>query len=165
MPYSAYPAVGQFGLTRIPGVTGLLVDAGQRIVGSGSHYTHAFIYIGNWEVVQAEPGGARRRPLADVLGGRPAVYSDFALSDAERESIVDHAIGMVGTPYSFLDYAAIGAARLLHTKALENYVGDTGHMICSQLVDEAFACAGIELFPDRIPGDVAPGDLARLIGA
>ena len=37
-------------------------------------------------------------------------------------------------------------------------------MICSQLVDEAYKRAGVQLFDDnRLPGDVDPNDLWELI--
>lgn len=163
---TSYPQPGDFGLTRIAGTTGKLVSIGQRIVGSGSFYTHAFVYLGNGEIIEAEPGGARKTLLSHALQGRKtAAYSDFDLTPAQRSAIVSAAESLLGTPYSFLDYLAIGEARLLHTTRLERYVSDTGHMICSQLVDECYRRAGIELFPNRISGDVAPGDLAKLIGA
>jgi cell wall-associated NlpC family hydrolase len=160
------PLPGDIGLCRISGTTGRLVSAGQCLIGSGSYYTHAFVYVGAGEVIQAEPGGAKRVFLSEALNGRRRVaYSSFPLTDAQRGAIVSAAESLIGTPYSYLDYAAIGAARLAHIDALERFVENTHHMICSQLVDECYRRAGIELFPNRIPGDVAPGDLARLIGA
>jgi cell wall-associated NlpC family hydrolase len=142
------------------------VSAGQRAVGSGSYFTHAFVYIGNGEVIQAQPGGASRVLLSEALDGRKRVaWSAFPLTDNERAVIVSAAKWYLGTPYSFLDYLAIAEARLLHRRRLERYVSTTSHMICSQLVDECYRRAGIELFPGRLPGDVAPGDLAKLIGA
>lgn len=163
MSITLTPQVGAFGLVRIPGFTGSLVSAGQRLIGSGSHYTHAFIYMGNAMVVQAEPGGARMRSLASA--GIDPVYSAMPLSDAERLAITTAAFNLIGTPYSFLDYAAIGANRLLHLDALERYEDSTHHMICSQLVVECYRRAGIELFAGRSAGDIVPGDLAHLIGA
>lgn len=156
---------GDFGLVRISGVTGSLVSAGQRLIGSGSYYTHAFVYVGGGQAVQAQPGGAIRADVLDIVQGRRLATSNLPLTGRQRADIVEAALSLDGTPYSFLDYAAIGARRLLHVSALENYVSDTGHMICSQLVAECYRRAGIELFTGRIPGDVAPGDLARLIGA
>jgi cell wall-associated NlpC family hydrolase len=163
---TSYPLPGDFGLTRIAGVTGKLVSVGQRAVGSGSYFTHAFVYVGNGHIIEAEPGGARLSTLAHALeGGKHAVYSDLELTGAQRRDIVSAALSLKGTPYSFLDYLAIGEARILRTKHLEHFVADSGHMICSQLVDESYRRAGIDLFPGRLTGDVAPGDLARLIGA
>lgn len=159
------PSAGDFGLVRISGPTGAAVSLGQRLIGSGSYYTHAFIVIGDGTVVQAQPGGAERVSLADAVGNRRVAYSAFPLWSGQRYDIARAAVSLIGTPYSFLDYLAIGEARLLHSKRLEDFVRDTGHMICSQLVDECYRRAGVELFPGRIAGDVTPGDLARLIGA
>lgn len=158
------PQTGDFGLVRIPGFTGELVSLGQRMVGSGSYFTHAFLVLNKYSVIQAQPGGAVVTSLESAVGGRRVAYSNFALSDAQRNAIERAGLEMQSTPYSYLDYLALAAYRA-RFPLLERYIADTGHMICSQLVDEAYRAAGIELFPNRAPGDVAPGDLANLIGA
>lgn len=163
---SENPRPGDFGLVHVDGFTGKLISTGQRIVGSGSYFTHAFLVVENGDVVQAQPGGAERVSLSEALNGRTRVaYSDFALTDAQRAEIVSVALSLVGTPYSFVDYAAIGAYRLTPFHWFEDFVSSDGHLICSQLVEEAYMKAGLLLFPRRPTGDVAPGDLARLIGA
>lgn len=162
---TASPQIGDIGLVRITGLTGKLVSFGQRLIGSGSYFTHAFVYVGNGMVVQVQPGGAEIVSLAEAVGNRRVAYSSILLSVARREAIADYAKALEGTPYSFLDYAAIGMRRLLRSSLLERFVGDSRHMICSQLADEAYAQAGIHLFPNRLAGDVTPGDIARLIGA
>jgi uncharacterized protein YycO len=165
MSYSTTPSIGQFGVTRIHGLTGRLIEFGQKVIGSGSRFTHAFVVVADGWVVQAEPGGARLVPLASAVGGRETLYSDLDLTEEQRKAIARKAFRLVNTPYSYLDYLAIGARRLFGASFLERYVEDTHHMICSQLVTEVFRQADIELFPGCIPGDVTPGDLARLIGA
>jgi len=46
---------------------------------------------------------------------------------------------------------------------LLDYVAGTGHIICSQLVDQCYLDAGVHLFDDgRFVGDVTPGDLAHV---
>lgn len=159
------PLPGDIGLIHISGPVGGAISLGQRIIGSGSYYTHAFIVGRYGDAYQAQPGGAIVLTLADAVNGHRVAYSAFALTADQRNAIVDAAKAMLGTPYSDLDYPAIGAARLLHFRWLERYVMDTGHMICSQYADEAYRRAGVELFPNRMPGDVAPGDIAHLIGA
>jgi len=80
-------------------------------------------------------------------------------------------VAMIGrefehVPYSFLDYAAIAAHRLHVPGAilLRRYVRSTKHLICSQLVDAAYARAGVHLFDDgRWPGYVTPSELAGLL--
>lgn len=160
------PQCGDFFLVHIPGAAGAAIYLGQALVGSRSYFTHAGIVGPTGTIVQAQPGGAVEIPLMDAISDRTRVaYSDFALSDAERARIWDVAQSYKGTPYSFVDYAAIAGLRWFHTARIEDYVRDSKHMICSQLVDECYALAGHELFPNRAAGDVAPGDLAKLIGA
>lgn len=160
----ANPQPGQFGLVAISGTVGKLISIGQRLIGSGSAYTHAFLVVDDGLAVTGQPGGAALVPVEDAVAGREVRYSDYLLSDPQRAGIVSAGRSLVGTPYSYVDYLAIAAARVAHVDALERYVSATGHMICSQLVDEAYRRAGVELFPGRIAGDVTPGDLARLIG-
>jgi hypothetical protein len=66
-----------------------------------------------------------------------------------------------GVGYSFLDYDAIAAHRLhLPVPGLRAYIGSTGHLICSQLCDQAYADVGAHLYADgRWPGYVTPLDL------
>lgn len=160
------PQCGDFFLVHISGFSGVCISAGQRLVGSGSYFTHAGIVGPNNDAIAAYPGGAKRTSLTAALDGRTRVaYSNFDLTDVQRRIIWNSAVASQGTPYSFADYAAIPALRWFHTDALELFVADTHHMICSQLVATTYRVAGIELFPNRFPGDVAPGDLANLIGA
>lgn len=160
-----YPMPGDFALTKITGLTGAFVSAGQWLVGDGAPVQHAFIYVGNGEIIQAMPGGAELIRLEDA--SEPVVWSTgrIALTAAERMRIVGAARGLVGTPYSFLDYGSIALAYYkIRPRWVRDFVADSGHLICSQLVDEAYLRAGVHLFDDgRIPGDVTPGDLWKLL--
>lgn len=154
------PRPGDFGLTKIQGGTGWLVKLGQLLNGDASEYTHAFVVLDGGELIEAEPGGAKIRPLS-VYDGREVFYSNLPLTDAQRTQIVAAARVLVGTPYSIADYVALALARLgLRWRWLERYVTSSGHMICSQLVDHAYCVAGVHLFDDgRLSQDVTPGDL------
>lgn len=162
------PASGDFGLCRITGGVGLLIRTGQWLAGGGfTDLEHAFVYVGDGRIVEAEPGGAR---LADVAeyADRPIRWSTdrIPLRDEQRTRIVAAARGYVGVPYSFADYAAIAAHRfhLPGGPALRHYVATSEHMICSQLVDQAYLDADVHLFSDgRWPGYVRPADLYGLI--
>jgi cell wall-associated NlpC family hydrolase len=154
---------GDFALTRISGLTGAFINAGQCLVGDGAPVQHAYVYVGNGYIVQAMPGGAEMIRLEDA--NEPVVWSSLPLTAAQRMWISEHAIALVGTPYSFLDYASVALAHYrIRPRWVREFVADSGHLICSQLVDEAYRRAGIELFSDgRLPGDVTPGDLWRLL--
>jgi uncharacterized protein YycO len=159
------PQPGDFGVVQIHGYGGKLISLGQALIGCPSRFSHAFLVLDNGEIVQGEPGGAKIYP-ASVMHGRGAVYSSLPLTDAQRTVIVSAGRSLVDTPYSWADYAAIGLQRLgLPSRALRDYVADSKHMICSQLVAEAYERAGITLFSRLSAGEVTPGDLARLIGA
>ena len=155
------PIAGDFGLTQIAGTTGKLIRIGQWLNGDGfANYEHAFIYIGNDQIVEAEPGGARIAKLSKYQSD--SIHwstGHFSLTENQRTQIVHAAIGYLGVPYSFLDYASLAARRLdIPVPGLHSYIKSTKHMICSQLVDQCYQDVGCHIFndPDRWPGDVTP---------
>ncbi|WP_425837400.1 hypothetical protein [Streptomyces fractus] len=161
----SFPQPGDFALTKITRLSGAAISAGQWLVGDGAPVQHAFVYVGNGEIVQAMPGGAELIRLEDA--SEPVVWSTgrIPLTAAERMRVCGAARGLVGTPYSFMDYVSIALAFYrIRPRWVRDFVTDTGHLICSQLVDEAYLRAGVHLFDDgRIPGDVTPGDLWKLL--
>jgi uncharacterized protein YycO len=159
------PQPGDFGLVSIRGFPGLLVRIGQGLSGDGWHdYHHAFLVLDDGEVFEAQPGGARIRPLSDY-DNTNAVYSSWPLSDEQRAAIVREARPLVGTPYSWLDYLSLALLHFgIRPAWLRRYVADTGHQICSQLIDHVYLRAGLHMFSDgRWPGDVTPGDLTLVL--
>lgn len=140
-------------------------------------------------VVEAMPGGARCVTAIDRWTNRYAyvrpdydVLRSFATGNAEQHlhvaemletfdlgcAVAGEATKLIGTPYSILDYTAL--AMLNHSidqiipewleKRIRQRVTDSGHMICSQLADQAMTRAGYPVFDDgRISQDVTPGAL------
>lgn len=159
------PLPGDFALTRIEGLTGRFVAAGQALVGDAAPVQHAFVYVGDGMVVQAMPSGAELIPIEEASPAIQWSTGRFGLTEDQRDAMVVVAVALVGIPYSFLDYASIGLAHYRIRPAwVRDFVADTGHMICSQLVDEVYLRAGVHLFDDgRLPGDVTPGDLWKLL--
>ena len=102
--------------------------------------------------------------------GQPASYPNAQYSD-QRDAIVAAGLkyGNAHVGYSAADYFAIAAYRFkvgILVPGLKAYVGSSKHMICSQLVDQCYQYAGVQLFDDkRWPGYVTPGDLADLLSA
>lgn len=160
------PLPGDFAVCSIAGQAGALISAMERLgYGHATRWDHAFIYMGSGQIVQAEPGGAVLAAL-----GTPAclLWSTgiIPLTGPQRSAICEAAAGYAErhTGYSWLDYGAIAAHRFhLPAPGLKGFIASTGHMICSQLVDECYQDAGVHLFQDgRWPGFVAPFDLARV---
>jgi cell wall-associated NlpC family hydrolase len=162
------PKPGDFAVVRMDGRVGRLIRIGQWLNGDGfADFEHAFIYVGDGRIVEAEPGGAREANLSEY-DGWPMVWSTgrIALTEAQRAAIAAAALGYVGVRYSAADYFAIAAHRFrLPLPWLRRFVASSKHMICSQLVDQCFQDAGVQLFNDsRWPGYVTPADLANLLG-
>jgi uncharacterized protein YycO len=161
------PQPGDFAVVSVGGAAGFLIRAGEWLNGRGfAQYEHAFVYVGGWLVVQAEPDGAAERPMS---AHRLILWSSglVDLDGEQRARVVAAATGYVGTPYSFLDYLALLAHRLhVPFPGLRAYIASTGSMICSQLVDQCYRDAGVELFAGgRWPGYVTPADLAGVLTA
>ena len=178
---------GDFAAVRSSGMISGLIQAGEQSVlwlESQNHraaeakigkWTHAIFYAGGPDdlILEAEPGGARMRPFHyDMAGcmwssGRPAL----ALTAQQRQAapivaaVYANANDGKGVPYSFADYEAIGAHALgISESWLKDFIASSGHMICSQLVDQCRLDLGSHLFSDgRWPGFVDPLDIALVI--
>lgn len=156
------PNPGDIGLVTVTGQVGRLIRVGQWANGDGYRdYEHAFVYVGGWQLVEAEPAGARLVSY-DEYSTRALLWlrCPRQLGDAVAEA----ARTLVGTPYSALDYFALAAHRFhLPAPFLRARIESTGELICSQLADLAAARGGWHLFDDgRWPGYVTPGALADL---
>lgn len=163
---------GDFGAARVHGLIGWDISWAERLAGLGKgEWQHALTYVGGGRCLQAEPGGARivERPVqpGDIWS---TGLAPFALTAAQQAQVPALAESFKGIPYSALDYGAIFCHRLhLPAPGLRDYIGDTGHEICSQEVDDYRLRLGSHLFSDgRWPGFVTPwdiGDLLRSAGA
>lgn len=167
------PQPGDIMLTTITGLVGRGIAFGQWLNGDGfGIYQHAAIVmtayrsLDGWagSVMEAQPGGARLTPLATYQDRDTVFVSPAGLSPAQRRAICAVADNYRDVPYSFADYAALAAHRLhLPVPGLREFIGATGHQICSQLCDNAYRGAGVHLFQDVWPGYVTPMDLWNLL--
>lgn len=161
------PEPGDFAAVSIPGAGGTAISLLEQIAyRHATWWDHALIYLGDGQIVQAEPGGAQIAPLGTY---QHAIWSTGLIpaTTAQRARICSSArwYALQHTGYSWADYAAIGLHRFhLNMPGLRDFIADSGHMICSQLVDQCYQDAGIQLFGDgRWPGYVPPYDLGHML--
>lgn len=161
---------GDVGLGPIFGPGGWIPKLGQLIVEGRSWPEHAFLIVGYTSagsIVQAMPRGAEIRklnPARDFTTEHIFYRPPYAGQEA-RWRTVERAYHLARalTPYSFLDYASLA---LWHWKVRPNwvaqYITSTGHMICSQLVDDCLTAGDVHPYDDgRLHQDVTPAGLSR----
>ena len=129
---------GTIGFGPIHGGAGLLVSAGQLLLGEGFRVgdldiRHVFVVTGNgpytWSeygptVVEAMPGGARATSRTTDRWTDQYAYvrlpEDYPGQGRDAAAI---ARAMIGTPYSFASYAALAAWRMgMKTPKLEAWI-------------------------------------------
>lgn len=162
---------GDIGLGRNNTVGGWLIRIGDGIYSrrhkvEAQPYNHAVLALGDGRMIQAEPKGAQIVPLQ---ASRFDWYR-ADLTDAQRAAVADQGALLEGTPYSWLDIAAL-TLRCLGWDVLGRdgkltmigkRINRNDRLVCSALVDYAYQRAGVQLFDDgRISGAVSPADLAR----
>lgn len=146
--------------------------------GCDAPVNHTFIWMGDGELVEAAPGGARRVTLASHTDWDPARITwsgpHLPLSPTERTIITRYAQAFAErhVGYGYADIVAIGLAQAKLGRRINPHaplreqpwwvrrIQDWDTMICSQLVDACYTVAGVHLFGDgRLPGLVSPGDI------
>lgn len=159
------PRPGDFALLAGYDPVGRLIRVGEWVNGDGfSLYSHAFVLLDDDTILEAEPGGARIRPVTEYPAEH-VTWSSWDLTDPERAAIVAAARQRLGVPYSGLDYLALALHRLdIPAPGLRAFIASTGHEICSQLVDQIYLDAHLHMFDDgRWAGFVTPAALARAL--
>lgn len=153
----------------LPGTYGVVSGAG--FIGGAirlatrSHWSHAFVIVEGDQIVEAEAGGVKLSPLAKYHGKQVAFNDEEPLSVAEREGIVKHAMGLINTPYNYLDILALGLDSMgLSSDWMYDAAQKEKRLICSQAVARSYYLgAAIDLAHGRLDGRVTPANLADRI--
>lgn len=150
------PVIGQFGVVKTNGIFGKLIR-----IGTLSRWNHAFIYVGDGKIVEANPRGVE---VSDVSKYPVIAWNKHQeLSESERQTIAQSALATVGKSYSFLTIALL-AFRILGVRIFSNTwviakLAMKEGYICSELVAECYDKAGIVIVNKRdyltVPGDLA----------
>jgi hypothetical protein len=131
---------GCYGVSHGGGITGELIRHP-----AGSWAGHAFVYIGNGQIIEAVPPAVRISPAASHPD---AVWNvRFPLTGAERERICARARALVGRPYDYPAYVgfALKVLKLRDGAELDPVFKADHWRVCSALVADCYGYAGIRL--------------------
>lgn len=153
---------GVFGVSHGGGVAGELIRAA-----TGSWAGHAFLYLGNGQIVSGEPPRAVVKPadsypdaiwawrMWDNMAVTGLTWNAAQIASA-RDTVVARGFSLVGTAYDFLAYAGF-AAEVLHLRTESQLTPDFQSdkwRVCSALVADALTTGGVPLnfVPEDGPG-------------
>jgi hypothetical protein len=156
------PGPGDIGCVPIRGDVGWLISLGERLNGDAfAQYDHAFVAISSDSIIEAEPGGARERPLSEY---DPRTIAWVRCPDEHRQTVADAAKALQGTKYGVMDYVALALHRFhIPIPGLLRYIDSDRSMDCSTLCVVAARRGGWNLLPEQPhAGLVTPADLAKL---
>ena len=145
---------GDFGVVATTGFVAWAIRVLTR-----SPYNHAYGYIGNGMIVEAQPHGAKISPLAKY-DGRPQLRSQLALDPLRQIRVVKAYKDQVGIEYGFLDVAAIGLSTI---GIVTSKLTDDDSLFCSQLIAIGLRKGGVKLVTTKRSNRITPGDLADII--
>lgn len=154
------PQAGDFAVIRTRGPAAVVI----RLV-TRSEYNHAVFFISSTHVVEAKPHGAVISPWSKYAKCKFKISYGLPLNEQQRAAAPVAGILFVGTPYGWLDIFSVGLLQYgIKPKLVRDRVAHQINKICSQLVDQARLTLNDHLFCDgRLPQDVTPGDLGKLI--
>jgi len=145
------PQRGDYGCVHTPGFVGKLIRYFLR-----SKVNHAFVYIGEGKIVEANPTGAA---IGYITQYTDITWSRENLTKAQRTAICSIAKSSIGTPYGFLDIFFLWLDLLgIKVKFVANWVKRSDRMICSQLVAHCYIKANHRLC-NKPEYEVTPQDL------
>jgi hypothetical protein len=129
-----------------------------------SHTHHVVVAISPTECVSAEPGGVIVRTNAAYQN---VTWSKFKLDDEQKAAIVAAGNASLKLPYNYAIYLPLFLSRLTHIPVpvfIAKWLGKRRNVDCSQLGDDIYHAAGIDLFTES-SDIVTPGDFERMFQA
>jgi hypothetical protein len=136
---------------------------------TSSAYSHAALYIGKGQIIDATAKRVKVRPLAELMrdASRVGVIRVKNLTDAQQKATLKSAAAKVGRPYNYVALGLNGIAKLFGyvTMPWVSVVADSylkGRLLaigpgyfCSELVIRSFRSAGVSIAPTN--GDTPGG--------
>jgi hypothetical protein len=126
-----------------------------------SHTHHVVVAVSETLCVSAEPGGVRYRQISDYP---QLAWSQFDHHRDTVQGIINVSHRMIGRPYNYAIYPPLLWQKLTGCRVdgrIAEWLSLRPNENCSQLADDIYTAAGINLFHERNVL-VTPGDFERL---
>lgn len=123
---------------------------------TGGRYSHALIWIGGGDFIEAMPTGIRVLQAMRVPISNRDNWMLLRLR-GDRKNVAAQAAKRART-MSFKEYDLEGALR---SPVAPRKGEKATALFCSQLIASAYAATGIELLPGKAPSSITPNDLAK----
>ncbi|UTV99864.1 hypothetical protein KDW99_01560 [Marinomonas rhizomae] len=141
-------------------------------VGTNSKFSHARIYIGDSEVIEAIDPRVIRDNIIDLIehDTYTYVYRYPNLSATQKSKIVEYSSNQIGKEYDLsgaLSSSVTGALLLGPLPKLQNLINSEFDFFCSELVAFSYKSAGVPLnyaASQTTPRDLAVNDKLTFIG-
>lgn len=151
---------GMYGVSHGSGMAGELIRHATE-----SWAGHAFIYIGNGQIVEGQP------PVTHVTSAAAhpdAIWNLYEpdFMPAFGQEVVARAHALVGTPYDYPAYIgfALEVLKIRNGQQLAGYFHHDRWRVCSADVADAYAFAGRDLSAGlKYPNLISPADLLNRI--
>jgi len=146
---------GCYGVSHGSGITGELIRHATE-----SWAGHAFVYIGDGQIIQAEPPHALVSPAASHPDAVWNAHDE--LTDQQREAIVARAHALVGCPYDYPAYIgfALELLKIRNGQELDPVFRSDHWRVCSALVADCYEYAGVPVDTGLpYPNLISPADL------
>ena len=150
---------GTFGVSHGGGITGELIRHATE-----SWAGHAFVYVGNGQIIEAAPPVAKVSAAASHPDAVWAVR--YQLTDQQRDAIVARAHALVGCPYDYPAYVgfALEVLKIRSGAELDPVFKEDHWRVCSALVADCYSYAGLHLEAGLpYPNLISPANLYDII--
>lgn len=148
------PQPGDYGVVATKGIIGFLIQ-----LGTLTKFNHAFIYIGDGKIIEANPGGVS---ISDVSKYTNIVWNKNEYkTDEQRQALVQQAKTHLGHSYSFLAIVAITLEifKINRPAWMIKRLSSSGDDICSQLVAQDYRACGFVVDGKTPDFYITPSDL------
>jgi hypothetical protein len=132
---------------------------------SGSRYHHVGLYAGGQWVIEARITGVMKRDVSEAKLRLRFRVIPAPGGPEVGQAALEWAQGQLGKRYAYLSIGALVLDRILEKLfgPMDVVWRQCDRVSCGELVARAYEVAGVRLFPDRDPEEVAPWDFAQML--